>query len=69
MKRSSATPSFAREIFEEMQWHKIGGGSLKHLSMGTSHDYEIAIEEVRMMVRIGTVLFGGKVQDHEEGDE
>lgn len=58
-----------REIFEEMQWHKIGGASLKHLSMGMSHDFEAAIEEGATMVRIGTALFGGKVEDHEEAEE
>jgi len=58
-----------REIFEEMKWHKIGGTSLKHLSMGMSHDFEIAIAEGATMVRIGTALFGGKVQDHEESEE
>jgi len=31
---------------------------LKHLSMGMSGDYEIAIEEGSTMVRLGTVLFG-----------
>jgi hypothetical protein len=55
-----------REIFEEMRWHKIGGASLRHLSMGMSNDFEIAIEEGATMVRIGTLLFGGKIQDHEE---
>jgi len=55
-----------REIFEEMKWHKIGGTGFKHLSMGMSNDYEIAIEEGSTMVRVGTALFGGKVQDHEE---
>ena len=58
-----------REIFEEMQWHKIGGPSLKHLSMGMSNDFELAIEEGATMVRIGTALFGGKVQDHEEAED
>ena len=55
-----------REVFEEMRWHKIGGAGFKHLSMGMSNDFEIAIEEGATMVRIGTLLFGGKVQDHEE---
>tara|TARA_B100000427_G_scaffold306259_1_gene292854 strand:+ start:710 stop:1177 length:468 start_codon:yes stop_codon:yes gene_type:complete len=32
--------------------------SLKHLSMGMSNDYEIAIEEGSTQVRLGTVLFG-----------
>jgi PLP dependent protein len=31
---------------------------LKHLSMGMSHDLEVAIEEGATMVRIGTALFG-----------
>jgi hypothetical protein len=55
-----------REIFEEMKWHKIGGAGMKHLSMGMSHDFESAILEGATMLRIGSALFGGKVQDHEE---
>jgi uncharacterized pyridoxal phosphate-containing UPF0001 family protein len=58
-----------REIFEEMRWHKIGGASLKHLSMGMSNDFETAIAEGATLVRIGTLLFGGKVQDYEELQE
>jgi pyridoxal phosphate enzyme (YggS family) len=55
-----------REIFDEMKWQKIGGTSLRHLSMGMSNDFEYAIAEGATMVRIGTLLFGGKTQDHEE---
>lgn len=56
-----------REIFEEMRWHKIGGGSaFRHLSMGMSHDYEAAIQEGATMVRIGTALFGGKADGEDE---
>jgi pyridoxal phosphate enzyme (YggS family) len=58
-----------REVFEEMKWHKIGGSALKHLSMGMSDDFEHAIAEGATMVRVGTALFGGKVQDHEESEE
>ena len=61
--------SRTREIFEELKWHKIGGTSLRHLSMGMSHDFELAIAEGATMVRIGSLLFGGKVQDHEMEDE
>ncbi len=61
--------SRTREIFEEMRWHKIGGSGLRHLSMGMSDDFEQAIAEGSTMVRIGTLLFGGKVQDHEEMEE
>jgi hypothetical protein len=59
----------AREIFEEMKWHKIGGAALRHLSMGMSHDFEPAIAEGATMVRIGTALFGGKVIEAEEISE
>ena len=61
--------SRTREIFEEMKWHKIGGTSLRHLSMGMSHDFELAIAEGATMVRIGTALFGGKVEDYHQDDE
>jgi PLP dependent protein len=53
----------AREIFDEMKWHKIGGSSLRHLSMGMSHDFELAIAEGSTMVRIGSALFGGTIVD------
>ena len=56
--------SRTREIFEEMKWHKIGGAGLRHLSMGMSDDFELAIAEGSTMVRIGSLLFGGKAQDH-----
>ena len=58
-----------REVFEEMKWHKIGGSGLKHLSMGMSGDFEAAIAEGSTMVRIGTLLFGGKSQDHVQDEE
>jgi pyridoxal phosphate enzyme (YggS family) len=32
--------------------------SLRHLSMGMSHDFEVAVEEGATMVRIGTAIFG-----------
>jgi pyridoxal phosphate enzyme (YggS family) len=56
----------AKEIFDELKWHKIGGTGLRHLSMGMSHDFETAIEEGSTMVRIGTALFGGKAEDADE---
>jgi pyridoxal phosphate enzyme (YggS family) len=61
--------SRTREIFEELKWHKIGGTALRHLSMGMSNDFEMAIAEGATMVRVGSLLFGGKVQDHEMDDE
>jgi PLP dependent protein len=58
-----------REIFEEMKWHKIGGNGLRHLSMGMTQDYEIAIEEGATIIRVGSALFGGKPDGTEEKDE
>ncbi|MFI5379086.1 MAG: YggS family pyridoxal phosphate-dependent enzyme [Tepidisphaerales bacterium] len=57
-----------REIFEEMKWNKIGGGHLRHLSMGMSNDFEEAILEGATMVRIGSLLFGGNSADVGESD-
>ena len=53
-----ARPAFVRlrEIFEEMRSEKVGGRDLRHLSMGMSQDYQVAVEEGATMVRIGTAL-------------
>ena len=58
-----------REIFEEMRWHKIGGAGLRHLSMGMSEDFELAIAEGATMVRIGSAIFGGKSRDDAQDEE
>ena len=36
------------------------GHALPELSMGMSSDYEVAVEEGATMVRLGTILFGGR---------
>ncbi len=59
----------AREVFEDMRWHKIGGSGFRHLSMGMSHDFEIAIEEGATLVRVGSALFGGDTGSDAEFDE
>lgn len=61
--------SRTRELFEELKWHKIGGAALRHISMGMSNDFELAIAEGATMIRIGTALFGGKVSDAEDQEE
>jgi pyridoxal phosphate enzyme (YggS family) len=58
-----------REIFEEIKWNKIGGAGFKHLSMGMTHDFEIAIEEGATMVRIGSALFGVRPEGVEEEED
>ena len=54
-----------REIFEEMANLDIAGADLRHLSMGMSGDYEIAIEEGATIVRVGSAIFG----DHAPSDD
>lgn len=46
----------ARELFDRCA--ALDGFEARHLSMGMSNDYEVAIEEGSTMVRLGTVLFG-----------
>ncbi len=55
----NARPAFRRlgELFEEMLSHRIGGDDFRHLSMGMSHDYPIAVEQGATILRIGTALF------------
>jgi len=55
-----ARPCFVRlrEIFEEIRFRKFGGDKFRHLSMGMSGDYRVAIEEGATMVRVGSAIFG-----------
>jgi pyridoxal phosphate enzyme (YggS family) len=61
----SDNPEDARPYFSEMRQLRdslghlrLRHGELKELSMGMSHDYQMAIEEGATMVRIGTAIFG-----------
>lgn len=47
-----------RDLFERIAARKLPGASMEILSMGMSHDFEIAIEEGSTCVRIGTAIFG-----------
>ena len=38
----------------------VEASMLSELSMGMSHDFEVAIEEGATMVRVGTAIFGGR---------
>ena len=40
--------------------HGVDPSMLKELSMGMSHDFEVAVEEGATLVRVGTALFGGR---------
>ncbi len=39
----------------------VPAGQLAHLSMGMSHDFEVAVEEGATMVRVGTAIFGHRL--------
>jgi uncharacterized pyridoxal phosphate-containing UPF0001 family protein len=58
----SENPENARPYFRELKRFKDEAGKkgfrLSELSMGMSHDFEVAIEEGATMVRIGTAIFG-----------
>ncbi|HTP79556.1 MAG TPA: YggS family pyridoxal phosphate-dependent enzyme [Bacteroidota bacterium] len=53
-------PSFklVAELRREIECRKIPGVRLNHLSMGMTHDFEVAIEEGATLLRIGTAIFG-----------
>jgi pyridoxal phosphate enzyme (YggS family) len=50
-----------REAFDRCA-AAVPGFEARHLSMGMSNDFEIAIEEGSNMVRLGTILFGERVK-------
>jgi pyridoxal phosphate enzyme (YggS family) len=53
----SARPCF-RRLSELREALRQKGFELSELSMGMSHDFEVAIEEGATLVRVGTALFG-----------
>ena len=55
-----ARPYFVKtkEIFEELKEMELPRVEMKHLSMGMSNSYRVALEEGANVVRIGTNIFG-----------
>ena len=53
-------PCFRRlpQLAEEIARQQIPRVAMRELSMGMSHDFEVAIEEGATIVRLGTALFG-----------
>jgi pyridoxal phosphate enzyme (YggS family) len=47
-----------RELRDALVADGIPDGRLRELSMGMSHDFEVAIEEGATIVRVGTAIFG-----------
>jgi pyridoxal phosphate enzyme (YggS family) len=49
-----------REIRDQLNQSRSNQRALTELSMGMSHDFEVAIEEGATMVRVGTAIFGSR---------
>jgi pyridoxal phosphate enzyme (YggS family) len=57
-------PSFRhlREIRDQISSRKLPSIAMEVLSMGMSHDFEVAIEEGSTCVRVGTAIFGQRTK-------
>ena len=69
MSARESDPEAAREDYrrlrilrDAMQRQCPSGTTLRHLSMGMSRDFEVAIEEGATMVRVGSLLVEGVVE-------
>jgi PLP dependent protein len=59
---AAARPYFKalRDLRDDLLARGVNGSMLGELSMGMSHDFEVAIEEGATMVRIGSAVFGDR---------
>lgn len=60
----AARPYFRklRQLRDAIAARKLPGISMDQLSMGMSHDFEVAIEEGSTCVRLGTAIFGERTK-------
>ncbi len=49
-----------RGLADDLRGRPVEGTEMRHLSMGMTGDYEIAVEEGATMVRLGTAIFGAR---------
>lgn len=49
-----------REVRDRLLARGVDGSLLTELSMGMSHDFEVAVEEGATFVRVGTAIFGSR---------
>ena len=56
----NARPFFCRlrELADRIAARHLPGVQMRELSMGMSHDFEVAIEEGATIIRVGTAIFG-----------
>lgn len=63
-----ARPHFRRLREFRDQWQQETGVPLPTLSMGMSHDLEVAVEEGSHIIRVGTAIFGPRPKPHVEDE-
>ena len=51
-----------RELRDAIAARKLSAVAVDQLSMGMSHDFEVAIEEGSTCVRVGTAIFGERTK-------
>ena len=49
-----------RDVRDRLLARGVDASMLQELSMGMSHDFEVAVEEGATLVRVGTAIFGGR---------
>ena len=66
---ATENPEGARPYFRELCAVRdrllargVAGSMLSELSMGMSHDFEVAVEEGATLVRVGTAIFGSRTR-------
>ena len=52
--------SLVKNTYDEFKNIEHNGMEFKYLSMGMSHDFQIAIEEGANVIRVGTAIFGNR---------
>ena len=62
---SDSRPSFrcVAELKKQIEAEGIMNVQMHHLSMGMTHDFDVAIEEGSTLVRIGTAIFGRRIKN------
>jgi PLP dependent protein len=51
------------ELKKQIDAEGMSTVQMRHLSMGMTHDFEVAIEEGATLIRIGTALFGRRTKN------
>ncbi len=64
---NESRPSFRQlsDLRNRIDREGIDRVAMRHLSMGMTHDFEVAIEEGATIVRIGTAIFGRRTVTHD----